>query len=129
MYYVKVWKLNDWWIMLYFEYSVDALIIKWKIISRSKETRMKRIREAFVKILVKVKLVLVNIRFRLDISMPVMITNLGIGFGAWQDVSVWWSLLKYFADKGGDMLLLGIGMLHLKMFLGPFFFFFFFFKC
>ena len=32
----------------------------------------------------KVKLVLVNIRFRLDISMPVIVTNPGIGFGAWQ---------------------------------------------
>ena len=44
----------------------------------SKETRMKRKRKAFV----KVKLVLVNIRFRLDISMPVMVTNPSIGFGA-----------------------------------------------
>ena len=34
--------------------------------------------EAFV----KVKLVLVNIMFKLDISMPVMVTNPGIGFGA-----------------------------------------------
>ena len=42
---------------------------------------MKRKREAFVKVLEKVKLVLVNIRFKLDISMPVMVTNLGIGFG------------------------------------------------
>ena len=48
-----------------------------KIISRGKETRMKRKREAFV----KVKLVLVNIRFKLDISMPIMVTNPGIGFG------------------------------------------------
>ena len=84
MYYVKVWKLNDWWIMLYFECSIDALTIKWKIISRSKETRMIRKREAFGKRFVKAKLVLVNIKFRLDISMPVMITNPGIGFGAWQ---------------------------------------------
>ena len=45
---------------------------------------MKRKRKAFVKVLEKVKLVLVNIRFRLDISMPVMVTNPGIGFGAWQ---------------------------------------------
>ena len=30
----------------------------------------------------KVKLVLVNIWFKLDISMPVMVTNPGIGFGA-----------------------------------------------
>ena len=30
----------------------------------------------------KVKLVLVNIRFRLDISMPVMVTNPSTGFGA-----------------------------------------------
>ena len=43
---------------------------------------MKRKREAFVKVPKKVKLVLVNIRFKLDISMPVMVTNPGIGFGA-----------------------------------------------
>ena len=43
---------------------------------------MKRKREAFVKVLEKVKLVLVNIRFKLDISMPVMVTNPVIGFGA-----------------------------------------------
>ena len=48
----------------------------------SKETRMKRKREAFGKSFVKVKLVLVNIRFSLDISMPVMVTNPGIRFGA-----------------------------------------------
>ena len=53
MYYVKVWKLNDWWIMFYFEYGVDALTIKWKIISKSKETSMKRKREAFGKVLFK----------------------------------------------------------------------------
>ena len=47
----------------------------------SKETRMKRKRKAFVKVLEKAKLVLVNIRFRLDISMPVMVTNPSIGFG------------------------------------------------
>ena len=45
---------------------------------------MKRKRKAFVKVLEKVKLVLVNIRFRLDIGMPVMVINLGIGFRAWQ---------------------------------------------
>ena len=44
----------------------------------SKETRMKRKRKTFV----KVELVLVNIRFRLDISMPVMVTNPDIGFRA-----------------------------------------------
>ena len=38
--------------MLFFEYNVDALNIKWKVKSRSKETRMKRKREAFVKRLV-----------------------------------------------------------------------------
>ena len=38
---------------------------------------MKIKREAIV----KVKLV-INIRFRLDISMPVMVTNSGIAFGA-----------------------------------------------
>ena len=43
----------------------------------SKETRMKRKGKTFV----KVKLVLVNIRFRLDISMPVMVTNPSIEFG------------------------------------------------
>ena len=43
----------------------------------SKETRMNRKREAFV----KAKLVLVNIRFKLDISMPIMVTNPGIRFG------------------------------------------------
>ena len=43
---------------------------------------MKRKREAFVKVLEKVKLVFINIRFKLDISMPVMVTNLSIGFGA-----------------------------------------------
>ena len=32
--------------------------------------------------LVKVKLVLVNIRFKLDISMPVIVTNPDIEFGA-----------------------------------------------
>ena len=42
---------------------------------------MKRKREAFVKVLEKVKLVLVNIRFKLDISMPVIVTNPSIGFG------------------------------------------------
>ena len=48
-----------------------------------KEIRMKRKRKGFVKVLEKVKLVLVNIKFRLDISMSVMVTNPGIGFGAW----------------------------------------------
>ena len=48
----------------------------------SKEIRMKRKRKVFVKVLLKVKLALVNIRFMLDISMPVMVTNLGIGFEA-----------------------------------------------
>ena len=43
---------------------------------------MKRKRKAFVKVFEKVKLVPVNIRFRLDISMPVMVTNPGIRFGA-----------------------------------------------
>ena len=43
---------------------------------------MKRKRETFVKAFVKVKLVLVNIRLNLDISMPVMVTNPGIGFGS-----------------------------------------------
>ena len=43
---------------------------------------MKRNKEAFVKVLEKAKLVLVNIRFKLDINMLVMVTNPGIGFGA-----------------------------------------------
>ena len=43
---------------------------------------MKRKRKAFVKVLEKVKLVLVNIKLKLDISMPVMVTNPDIGFGA-----------------------------------------------
>ena len=42
---------------------------------------MKGKRKAFVKVLEKVKLVLVNIRFRLDISIPVIVTNPGIGLG------------------------------------------------
>ena len=36
---------------------------------------------SFCKSFIKVKLVFVNIRFKLDISMPVMVTNPGIGFG------------------------------------------------
>ena len=43
---------------------------------------MKKKEGRFCKSIVKVKLVLVNIKFKLDISMPVMITNPGIGFGA-----------------------------------------------
>ena len=43
---------------------------------------MKSKREAYDKSFVKVKLVLVNIKLRLDISMPVMVTNPSIGFGA-----------------------------------------------
>ena len=46
-----------------------------KLYHLSEETRMK-------KSFVKVKLVLVNIRFNLDKSMPVVVTNLGIKFGA-----------------------------------------------
>ena len=48
----------------------------------SKETRMKRKRKVFAKVLLKVKLVLVNIRFKLDISMSVMVINSGIEFRA-----------------------------------------------
>ena len=44
----------------------------------------------------KVKLVLVNIRFRLDISMPVMVTNPGIRFGAWHYWLVY--LHKHFSN-------------------------------
>ena len=54
-----------------------------KLYHLSNETRMERKKKVFVKVLWKVKLVLVNIRFRLDINMPVMVTNPGIGFGAW----------------------------------------------
>ena len=43
---------------------------------------MKSKREAYGKSFVKVKLVLVNIRFRLDISMLVKVTNPSSGFGA-----------------------------------------------
>ena len=49
MYYVKVWNLNDQWIMLFFEYSVDALNIEWEnLYQESKEIRMKRKRKSFV---------------------------------------------------------------------------------
>ena len=48
----------------------------------SKETRNEKKEGSFCKGFVKVKLVLVNIKFRLDISMPVMVINPGIGFGA-----------------------------------------------
>ena len=53
-----------------------------KLYHLSKETRKKSKREAFGKSFVKVKLVLVNISFRLDISMPVMVTNPNTRFGA-----------------------------------------------
>ena len=53
-----------------------------KLYYLNKETRMKRKMEAFIKVFVKVKLVLVNIKFRLDISMPIMVANPSIGFGA-----------------------------------------------
>ena len=46
-------------------------------LSKKQEYQVRK-REVFE----KVKLVLVNIRFKLDISMPVMVTNLGNGFGA-----------------------------------------------
>ena len=45
---------------------------------------MKRKGEAFIKVLEKVKLILVNIRFKLDISMPIIVTNPSIRFGMWQ---------------------------------------------
>ena len=48
-----------------------------KLYHLCKETRIKRKREVFL----KVKLVLVNIKFKLDISMSVMVTNPSIGFG------------------------------------------------
>ena len=46
-----------------------------KLYLLSKVTRKKRKTEAFGKCFVKVKLVLINIRFRLNISMPIMVTN------------------------------------------------------
>ena len=70
--------------MLFLEYSVDALNVKWKIISFKKENNDKKKERSFCKRFVKVKLVLVNIRFKLDISISVMAINPGIGFGAWQ---------------------------------------------
>ena len=48
----------------------------------SKETRNEKKEESFCKSFQKVKLVLVNIRFRLDISMSVMVINPSTGFGA-----------------------------------------------
>ena len=48
---VKIEWLVDYVIL---EYSVDALNIEWKVISRSKETKMKRKREAFVEAFEKV---------------------------------------------------------------------------
>ena len=52
-----------------------------KLYHLSKETRMKKKEGRFCKSIVKVKLVLVNIKFKLDISMPDMVTNPSIGFG------------------------------------------------
>ena len=52
-----------------------------KLYYLNKETRMKRKMKAFIKVFVKVKLILVNIKFKLDISIPVMVTNPSIGFG------------------------------------------------
>ena len=48
----------------------------------SKETKNEKKEESFCKSFQKVKLVLVNIRFRLDISMLVMVINPGTEFGA-----------------------------------------------
>ena len=52
MYYVKfrIWITGG--LCYRLKYILDALNIKWKVISKSKETRMKRKREAFVKSLV-----------------------------------------------------------------------------
>ena len=52
-----------------------------RLYNLSKETRIEKKEESFYKSFQKVKLVLANIRFRFDISMPVMVTNPGIGFG------------------------------------------------
>ena len=51
------------------------------MISRSRENYSEKKKRRFWKNLLKVKLVL-DIRFKLDIRMPVMVTNPGIGFGA-----------------------------------------------
>ena len=53
-----------------------------RLYNLSKETRIEKKEESFCKSFQKVKLVLVNIRFRLDINMPVMVTNPSIGFVA-----------------------------------------------
>ena len=52
MYYVKfkIWVTGGLCYLL--KYNVDILNIKWKVISRGKETIMKKKREAFVKSLV-----------------------------------------------------------------------------
>ena len=52
MYYVKfrIWATGG--LCYPLKYNVDTLNIKWTVISRSKETKMIRKREAFVKSLV-----------------------------------------------------------------------------
>ena len=50
------------------------------MISRSKENYSEKKKRRFWKNLLKVKLVPVNIRFKLNISIPIMVTNPGIGF-------------------------------------------------
>ena len=59
-----------------------------KLYHLNRETRIKGKREAFVEVFEKVKLVLVNIRSKLDISMPIMVTNPSIGFRVWHHVSL-----------------------------------------
>ena len=63
-------------------YNVDALNIKWKVISFEQRNKKEKKKESFCKSFGKVKLVIVNIRLRFDISMLVMVTNPGIRFGA-----------------------------------------------
>ena len=61
---------------------------KWYQEVKKQENYSEKKKRSFWKSFVKVKLVLVNIRFKLDISMPIMVTNPGIGFGAWHKPSI-----------------------------------------
>ena len=63
---------------------IGGLCEKWYQEVKKQENYYGKKKRSFWKSFVKVKLVLVNIRFKLDISMPVMVTNPGIGFGVWQ---------------------------------------------
>ena len=87
-------------------------ILSEKLYHLSKETRMKRKRKVFVKVLEKVKFVLVNIRFRLDISMPVMVTNPGIEFGVWHYMSPEYAMEGRFSEKS-DVFSFGVLLLEI----------------